>query len=108
MSASPLLLVHTTCASAADAERLARGLVEARLAACVSIGPQICSVYPWQGKVERQMEVPLLIKTSADSVAALKAFIVEQHAYDVPELLVTPVVDGHEPYLDWAREWLQA
>jgi periplasmic divalent cation tolerance protein len=103
----PLLMVHTTCAGAETAERLARGLVEARVAACVSIGAGVRSVYAWQGRVEIESEVPLLIKTTAECLPALKRFILDHHDYEVPELLVTPVVDGHEPYLRWAREWVK-
>lgn len=107
MNASPLLIAQTTCASSDDAERLARGLVDARLAACVSIGAPVRSVYPWQGRIETETEVPLTIKTSPAKLPALKSFMVENHGYEVPEFLVTPVVDGHEPYLRWAEEWLQ-
>ena len=107
MNAPALLIAQTTCASPADAERLARGLVDAHLAACVSIGSQVRSIYSWQGRIEIDTEVPLTIKTSPSQLAALKRFIVEHHAYEVPELLVTPVIDGHEPYLRWAGEWLE-
>lgn len=103
----PLLLAHTTCASAIDAERLARALVEAHLAACVSIGSECRSVYPWQGRIESETEVPLLIKTHPDRITALKQFVAEHHGYEVPELLVTPVLDGLEPYLRWAHEWME-
>lgn len=102
-----LVLVHTTCANVAAAERLAKGLVSERLAACVSVGPEARSVYPWQGQIEIQAEVPLTIKTRPETVPSLKAYVLEHHDYEVPELLVTPVIDGHRPYLDWAREWLQ-
>lgn len=108
MDSSRLLIAHTSCASTADAERLARGLVESRLAACVSIGAESRSIYPWQGRIESQSEVPLLIKTTAARLPALKQFMIDQHDYEVPELLVTPVIDGHEPYLRWAREWMEA
>lgn len=108
MDSTPLLIAHTTCANLADAERLAQGLVEARLAACVGIGGEIRSVYPWQGRIETQVEVPLLIKTSPERLPALKQFIIAQHPYELPELLVTAVVEGHEPYLRWARDWMEA
>jgi len=107
MEPAHLLLAHTTCSNIAAATRLARGLVEAHLAACVSIGPEIQSVYPWQGRIESEAEVALLIKTSPAKLPALKEFLVENHDYDVPELLVTPVIDGHQPYLEWARKWLE-
>ena len=106
MDSPQLLIAHTTCADATAAERLARGLVEAHLAACVSIGSEVRSLYPWQGRIETSQEVPVLIKTTPESLPALKEFFVEHHDYDVPELLVTPVIDGHPPYLQWAREWL--
>ncbi len=106
MDSPHLVLAHTTCADLDAAERLARALVEAHLAACVSIGPEIRSIYPWQGRIETDQEVPVLIKSSVEALPALKGFLVEHHDYDVPELLVTPVIDGHPPYLQWAREWL--
>lgn len=106
MSSSRLLLAMTTCADAAAAERLARALVEARLAACVSISAPVRSVYPWQGRIEVDEEVGLTIKTSPGRVEALKRFIAEQHDYDVPELLISPVTDGAEAYLQWAEQWM--
>lgn len=101
-----LLLAMTTCADQAAAERLARGLVEHRLAACVSAGSPVTSVYPWQGAVETETEVPLMIKTAPHRLADLKRFIEEHHGYDVPEMLVVPVVDGLEAYLKWAEDWM--
>lgn len=105
--ASPrLLLAHTTCSSGSAARDLARGLVERRLAACVSIGAETASVYPWQGRIEVEREVPLLIKTCPARLDALKVFFADHHEYEVPELLVTAVVDGTENYLSWAEEWM--
>lgn len=101
-----LVLAHTTCADAEAAERLARGLVEARIAACVSIGAAVLSVYPWQEGIETASEVPLLIKTAPHQVAALKRYLADHHDYEVPELLVTPVIDGLESYLQWAADWI--
>ncbi|MFP4208194.1 MAG: divalent-cation tolerance protein CutA [Wenzhouxiangella sp.] len=96
----------TTCADEATAERLARKLVEARLAACVSIGAPVRSIYPWQGRIEVEREVALTIKTAPVCVEALKRFIAEHHDYDVPELLISPVTDGTEDYLQWAEQWM--
>jgi periplasmic divalent cation tolerance protein len=106
MSNPRLLLAMTTCADQDAAERLARALVEQRLAACVSAGSPAVSVYPWQGRVETATEVPLTIKTAPNRLAELKRFIEEHHEYDVPELLIVPVVDGTEAYLNWAEEWM--
>ena len=101
-----LVMAMTTCGDDKSAERLARTLVEERLAACVSIGPPICSVYPWQDRIETDKEVPLTIKTMPDRLPALKAFIAEQHDYDVPELLVLPISDGADAYMQWAENWM--
>ncbi len=101
-----LLLAMTTCADPSAAERLARALVEQRLAACVSVGSSTTSVYPWQGRIESETEVPLTIKTAPHRLAGLKKFIEEHHDYDVPELLIVPVVDGTQAYLEWAEDWM--
>jgi periplasmic divalent cation tolerance protein len=75
----------STVGTAEDAERLARALVEKRLAACVNIIPGLVSIYRWRGAVEREALVSL-------------------HPYEVPELLTLPVEDGHPPYLSWLDE----
>lgn len=102
-----ICLVLTTCPDGQTAERLAAVLVEQRLAACVSAGNPVMSTYPWKGKIEREQEIPLTIKTSAGRVSALKQALVEHHPYDVPELLVVPVTDGLDAYTQWIRDWLE-
>jgi periplasmic divalent cation tolerance protein len=101
-----LLLVMTTVEDRSQAERLARELVEKRLAACVSLGEPVTSIYPWEGKIETGREVPMSIKTTAERLDDLKQALAELHPYDVPEMLVLPVVDGLKPYFDWARDWM--
>lgn len=100
---SDFCLVMTTCESAEEARKLARRLVEKRLAACVQM-LDIQSVYLWQGKVSEDPEVLLLIKTSSGAYAALETFIGENHPYDVPELVRLPVDGGLPAYLSWIRE----
>lgn len=95
------LLVLTTCASAEEADTLAAALVEARLAACVSAVPRVVSTYRWQGKVTRDEESLLLIKTTTSRFAELEQAIRERSSYDVPEVLALPVTSGSAPYLDW-------
>jgi len=107
MSNDDICLILTTCPDSETAERLAGMLVEQRLAACVSAGAQVTSTYPWQGRVERQREIPLTIKTTRARVSALKQELVAHHPYDVPELLVVPVSDGLDDYTQWIRDWLQ-
>jgi len=102
-----ICLVLTTCPDAQTAERLATMLVEQRLAACVSVGAAVTSTYPWEGRIERESEVPLTIKTTRARVGALEQELVAHHPYEVPELLVLPVSDGLDEYAQWIRDWTQ-
>lgn len=95
------LLVLTNLPDRPSAEALASTLVEARLAACVSILAPCRSVYRWQGAVEAADEVPLLIKTSAARYAALEAAIRAQHPYELPEVIALPIAQGLPDYLAW-------
>ena len=91
-------------ATAPDVEvaaRIAHALVDERLAACANLVPQVRSIYRWQGRVEDDTEVLMVIKTRADRVAALADRLRALHPYEVPELLVLPVVGGLAPYLAW-------
>lgn len=97
-------VVLTTTDSADEAERLARVLVEAHLAACVQISGPVRSVFRWEGAVSVEEEWQLWLKTDAGRVDDLAARLVAEHGYDVPEVLVVPVVGGHGPYLDWVME----
>ncbi len=101
-----LHLVMTSCENHEQAERLARELVEQRLAACVSVGASVTSFFPWDGKINAAEEVLLMIKTSAERLPELKQAFGEHHPYDVPEMLVLPVIDGLEAYFEWAHEWM--
>jgi periplasmic divalent cation tolerance protein len=102
--ASAIVLVLTTLPAAADAEAFGATLVQERLAACVTIGAPMTSVYRWQGAVERAQERQLLLKTVRGKVPLIKARLLTLHPYDVPELLVLPVDGGAEAYLAWVRE----
>jgi len=102
MSDARLLLC--TCPDEACAARIARVLVEARLAACVSRVPGLLSTYRWNDQVQEDAEVLLLIKTRADAVPALKARLAELHPYEVPEILVLDIAAGLPAYLDWLRD----
>jgi periplasmic divalent cation tolerance protein len=105
MSSSPdVVLVYMTAPSEAVALSLARSAVEARLAACGNLIPQVRSVYRWQGEVCDDPEVLVLFKTTAAGLDALRLHLVAAHPYDCPEFIAVPVVHGHIPYLDWVRE----
>ena len=96
--------VITTVGSQDEAARIARVLVERRLAACVQISRPTTSVYRWQGRVEYTEEIVVTFKTSSANVGAVKQAIAELHPYDVPELIITPIIDGGSSYLAWMDE----
>jgi periplasmic divalent cation tolerance protein len=102
------IVVLNTCGSEAEAERLARLLVDLRLAACVSIAPRIRSFYRWNGAVESSEEWLLLIKSSRPLFEPLRAALEGAHSYQVPEVLALPVVDGAANYLNWLEANLGA
>ena len=97
----PVFLILSTCPDADTAQRLARILVEERLAACVSLLPGAVSTYRWQGRVEQATEVQLLAKTTADRRDALMARLAELHPYELPEILAVETAAGLPAYLDW-------
>jgi periplasmic divalent cation tolerance protein len=83
--------------------RIASALVEERLAACVNLVSGIRSIYRWEGRIEEDAEVLLVVKTRADRAGALVDRVGELHPYDLPEVLLLPAVGGSLPYLDWVR-----
>lgn len=99
------VLILNTCSSADEAEKIARHLLERRLAACVNIVPGARSLYHWQGAIEESIEHLLIIKSRRAHVRTVEHEIQKTHSYEVPEVVVLPVVDGSERYLEWlARE----
>jgi len=94
-------IVLSTAGSTEEAHKIARYLVENRLAACVNIVPQIESIYRWQGEVESSAEWLLLIKTTSGNVPAVEAAIGELHSYDLPECIAIAIEGGSSRYLDW-------
>jgi periplasmic divalent cation tolerance protein len=97
-------LVLTTTASLEEARRIARALVESRMAACVNIIPKIESIYRWEGKVEEAQEYQLLIKTTAEGFSAVRDAIQQLHSYDVPECIAISVEEGSSSYLKWIED----
>jgi periplasmic divalent cation tolerance protein len=83
---------------------IARALVESRLAACVNLVPGIRSIYRWEGAVQEDAEVLLVVKTRADRARELVDRVVELHPYDLPEVVMLPAVGGSLAYLDWVRD----
>ena len=82
-------------------DKVARTLIEKRLAACCQLGAAVTSYYRWEGKIESSPEWTMSIKTLASNVPVISELIEGLHNYDLPELVVVPVTDGSEKYLDW-------
>jgi periplasmic divalent cation tolerance protein len=97
------VVVLSTAPGETEAARLARILVEERLAACVSRVPGVKSLYRWEGAIEDAEEVLLIIKTHSRRAPDLTRRLRELHPYEVPEILVIPVAAGLAAYLDWVR-----
>lgn len=97
------IAILCTCPDAATAERLARGLVEQRHAACVNIVPAVRSIYAWKGEVQDEEEVLMIIKTMHSHFFVIEHWITEHHPYEVPELLALDAEHVSEPYLRWLR-----
>lgn len=95
------LTVLTTTDSAEKAEALARGAVEARLAACAQVSGPVTSVYHWKQAVETSEEWQVLFKTTEQRYDALEAHLLAAHDYETPEIVATPVVRGSAAYLEW-------
>ena len=98
-----VIIAWTTIPMEMDASQVARELVNARLAACVSVIPKVHATYRWEGKIEANEEQLLMIKTTRKSVRSLERRILALHNYEIPEFVITVVSDGYGPYLDWVR-----
>jgi len=102
-----LLQVQTTFASPEDAERVARALVEERLAACCQIVPGLTSIYLWEGMLRHEPEVLLLAKTTEARWPELRDRLAELHPYDTPEVIATMLTNVGFEYQAWVRECLE-
>jgi periplasmic divalent cation tolerance protein len=95
------MVVLITAPNENDAEAIAKAILEAKLAACVNIIRNIRSLYRWQGKVEDEQEVLMIVKTRKERFGDLMKKVKGLHSYTVPEIIALPVADGLEEYLGW-------
>jgi periplasmic divalent cation tolerance protein len=103
MSSDPVLVAFSTCPDEATAGRLAEALVRERLATCVNRVPGVRSTYFWDGRLQDEPEILLIIKTTAARLPELAERLKALHPYECPELVATEVVGGNEGYLEWVR-----
>lgn len=93
--------VLTVTDSRDEADRIARVVVDKRLAACAQVAGPIMSVYRWKGAVQKATEWQVWMKTSGTQVEALISLIKQEHTYEVPDIVASPITSGHPPYLQW-------
>jgi len=98
------IVVFITVSSEDEAAKIAKALVENKLAGCVNIIKNIRSIYSWQGKIEDEPEVLMIAKTQKHLFDSLMKKVKELHSYSVPEIIALPIVEGSEEYLKWLRE----
>ena len=98
------IVVFITASGEDEAASIARALVEGRFAACVNIVRNLRSIYSWQGKVEDELEVLMIVKTQKKLFNSLAQKVRELHSYTVPEIIALPIVDGSEDYLKWLKD----
>ncbi len=95
------VVILVTTASLRESKKIARHLVEAKLAACVNISQPIQSIYRWEGKIADEKEFQLFIKSTRDLFPEIKAAISKIHSYHTPEIICLPIIDGSRNYLQW-------
>jgi len=100
---TPVRVVLVTAPDAETGARIARALVEERLVACVNLLPGVRSVYRWEGRVEDEGEVLLVLKTASARLDAVAARVKDLHPYELPEVVALPVVGGSRGYLQWVE-----
>jgi periplasmic divalent cation tolerance protein len=98
------VLILVTAGGRNDAERIAEGLVEARLAACCSVIPTVHSFYYWDGQLKREHEALLLVKTVESRGQAVQDYVRANHTYELPEIIQVTIDGGLPPYLEWLAD----
>ena len=98
------IIVFTTASNEDEAAKIANELVKAKLAGCVNIIKDIRSIYSWQGKIEDEKEVLMILKTQKALFDSFMKKVKELHSYSVPEIIALPIIAGSEDYLKWLKE----
>lgn len=98
------IIVYVTAGKIKEAKKIARVLVEKRLAACVNVVPKITSVYRWKDRMQSDEEFLLMIKSRRSRFNELRSCIESLHSYEVPEIIAVPIVEGAANYLNWLEQ----
>ncbi|WEU40718.1 MAG: divalent-cation tolerance protein CutA [Candidatus Odinarchaeum yellowstonii] len=98
------ITVFVTTSNPVEAENISKKIIENKLAACVSIVRDITSIYTWKNKIERSSECLLIIKTLEEKYSELEKTIIENHSYEIPEIISVKINTGYERYLNWIFE----
>jgi periplasmic divalent cation tolerance protein len=101
---SSILITLCTCPNQESAEEIASSLVEQGVAACINIIPKLTSIYKWQGKLEKDSEALMLIKTDQSRYQDLEQALTTLHPYELPEIIAVPVEQGLTGYLNWVTQ----
>src|SRR3990167_7706732 len=98
------IIVLITAANKREARKIARRLVEGKLAACVNIIPAVNSLFRWQGKIDKTKEVLLIAKTKLSAFKKIVTLVKRLHSYQVPEIIALPIIAGEKKYLEWLND----
>lgn len=98
------VVILVTAANKKECRKIAKHLVESKLAACVNITQHIESIYRWDGKISHDREYQLLIKSTRELFPEIKAAISKLHSYHLPEIICLPIIDGSRNYLQWVGD----
>ena len=101
MEESAYIVLFITTATAEEAERISKALLNQRKVACVNIVPRVSSLFWWQDKLDSAQESLLLVKTKASLLDEIVRLVKELHSYDIPEIIALPIVGGNQDYLEW-------
>ena len=99
-------VIFITAGSKEEAEKISRGLVESKLAFCVSTLPKVKSTYYWEDKIHVDKEFLLIVKTRQDQYEGLETWVKNNHSYEVPEIIVLPIEQGLPSYLNGIDDWV--
>lgn len=98
------IIIYCTCPDIVTADRISRRIIRQHMAACVNQIPGTTSIYEWDGKIRQDNEVLLIIKSTEERFEAIQQLVIEEHPYELPELVAVPITQGLPDYLEWMTQ----